>query len=509
MNGLQVGVANTVSLAGLQGKKVMIEATLLNGLPNFIIVGLPDTAVNEAKERLRASFYNLGIQWPNKRLTVNLSPADMAKSGAGFDLGIATAIIGALGFSTFSSQTLVLGELGLDGSVRGISGVLPRILVAKKLGFQRVVLPQENLAEARIVPDLEFVSVSHLSQIAVMLQVPKIELQEIVLQPKTKQDLPITQPLDFADVYGQDEVIWALEIAASGGHHVQMLGSPGIGKSMLAERFPTILPALTTDEAMEVAAIRSLCGEAVSALPTQRPISAPHHSATVAALIGGGSGIPRPGAISRAHHGVLYCDEFSEFKPTVIQALRQPLETGQIDLDRARAHVQYPAKFQLLTASNPCKCGFLLDGNGKCVCTSRERINYQNTLGGPIKDRIDISLVLTRPTTAALKMGGTLKSAQVKERVVQAREKQYRRNKNRVLNSQLSGKWLRKHTAPSENVTNLFTDLLGRGELSMRGVDRVLRLGWSIADLNNRDRPNDDDLMTAFMLRGEATGKFL
>lgn len=569
----RVGVARSINLLGLNGSEVLIEAALLPGLPNFTIVGLGDAAVNEARERLRAGLQNIGVSLPSKRLTINLSPADKVKSGSGFDLGIAGAIFGALEGVSLDPKTVVFGEIGLAGEVRQISGILPSLLLAWKLGFRKAIVPAANYHEAKLIDDLEIVAVSHLGQFARLLGIvgvpaPPLEIPAV----QTTVDVGNTYHGDLNEVCGQDEAIWALIIAAIGGHHVQMVGPPGVGKSMLAERFVDILPPLTSEEAIEVAAIKSVCGEQVDALPKRRPLVSPHHTASSAALIGGGNGIPQPGAITRAHHGVLYCDEFPEFANSVIQSLRQPLEQGWIELHRVRAKVRYPARFQLIAAANPCRCGYLLDGSGKCTCSVRDRLNYRSALAGPITDRIDLQLTLRRPKKVDLLLKGALSTEQAREKVQAGRARAAYRNREvlgivqkdnrgktsnivqlensvqfanttqeidslsradatprantaqpanrtrlansvqrsgaiQLTNASLPGSWLREHTQLSANSQRFLDALLERGDISLRGVDRVLRISWSIADYFERDRPNDDDFATAFSLRNESQGR--
>ncbi|MDO5026126.1 MAG: YifB family Mg chelatase-like AAA ATPase [Trueperella sp.] len=499
-----VGRARTVSLQGLLAQPVLVEAVLASGLPNFTIVGLADAAVNEARERLRSGFHAIGQRWPNQRLTVNLSPADITKSGTAFDLGIAVAVFGALGFSAVDSDALVLGELGLDGSIRGVQGVLPALLAAQQNHITRAIVPAANYAEAQLVSGLEVTPVDHLAQVARLLGAPTADVPPLVL-PENPVASGAAESIDMADVCGQEEAIWGLTVAAAGGHHALLVGPPGVGKSMLAQRLPGILPDLSAQAAVEVAAIRSVCGEAVTALPRRAPFSAPHHSATVAALVGGGSGIPRPGAITRAHRGILFCDEFPEFSTSVLQALRQPLETGWIELHRAKATVRYPARFQLIAAANPCRCGRLYDAPGSCTCTSRDRINYRAALGGPVRDRIDISLRLNRPSPAQLKSGGSVSSSQLREKITAARDRQLSRSANTgaVSNSELTGRWLRQNTKLSSRLNQQLEQRMVSGQLSMRAIDRILRLSWTVADLAGRAAPTDSDVMAAMMLRGQ------
>lgn len=497
-----VGRAHTLSLLGLEAVPILVEAVQLNGLPSFTIVGLPDAAVNEARERLRAGFHAISLPWPNRRLTVNLSPADVSKSGTGFDLAIAVAILGTMGYQ-LPTDAVVMGELGLDGSVRTIRGVLPALIAACEEGRTSAIVPEGNRGEAGLVAGVDVTAVQHLGQIAVRCGADcsfSFAAQGIA----ERIELPPPAAGDLADVYGQEQAIAALEVAAAGGHHMLMVGTPGIGKSMLARRLPGILPDLSPQAALEVAAISSLVGHQISELPTRAPLSAPHHSATTAAMVGGGTGIPRPGAITMAHRGVLFCDEFPEFSTRVIQSLRQPMEDGHIDLARAKASVRFPARFQLVAAANPCRCGNALDAPAKCTCTSRDHRVYRSSLGGPVRDRIDIQSVLRRPSKADLRRGSTATTAEVAARVSEARERQLRRLEGTGFthNAEVSGRWLRENTRLSGSVHEMFETALAHGDLTLRGMDRIMRLGWSIADLHGDDSPTDDALALAFALRG-------
>lgn len=497
-----VGRAHTLSLLGLSAVPIVVEAVQLNGLPSFTIVGLPDAAVNEARERLRAGFHAISMPWPNRRLTVNLSPADVLKSGTGFDLAIAVAILGSMGFR-LPGDVAVMGELGLDGSVRAVRGILPALVAAHEQGIYTAIVPHANEAEADLVDEVSVSPVRHLGEVALMCGAES-SFTMPTGEPRSFNANSISEAPDLADVYGQEEAIAALEIAAAGGHHVLMVGSPGIGKSMLAQRLPGILPDLGRGAALEVAAISSLVGERFSSLPARPPLSAPHHTASPAAMVGGGTGIPRPGAITLAHRGVLFCDEFPEFAPRVIQSLRQPMETGYIDIARAKASIRFPARFQLIAAANPCRCGNILDAPSRCTCTSRDNRLYQASLGGPVRDRIDIQSVLRRPSKADLRRGSTTSSAEVHQRVSQARERQIHRlsGTDADHNAAVPGAWLREHTPLSSASREVFENAISRGDLTLRGFDRVMRLAWSVADLAGHDVPSDDDLTLAYALRG-------
>ncbi|WP_216387933.1 YifB family Mg chelatase-like AAA ATPase [Arcanobacterium phocae] len=494
-----VGRAMSMTLIGISAQPVLIEAVILPGLPRCSIVGLPDTAVNEARERLRASFSQVGLPWPQERLTINLSPGALPKTGTGLDLGLAIAILCAQGYRPLTKRAMAIGELGLDGSVRPVPGVLPSVVAAKENGLKTVLVPQENAHEAQLVDGVNIVPVAGLAQIAQWMETGITQFDS---PGKNSLALPTKMPdqrLDMAEVYGQESALIATEVAVAGGHHMLMLGSPGVGKSMIAQRIPTVMPDLSADEAIEVAIIQSVQGQSCTALNFRPPLASPHHTASVAALIGGGSTIARPGAITAAHNGILFCDEFAEFSPRAIQALREPLETGYIDIARSSARVRFPARFQLIAAANPCKCGKALDGSGACQCTSRDLRSYQSRLGGPVRDRIDVVISLNRPTKADLNMGSTTTSARMRAKIECAQQRQYERQN--VRNSQLSGSWLREHTTLSNAISALFDNRLRMGQLSMRGMDRILKLAWSVADINEHAHPTDDDVALAFSLR--------
>lgn len=501
-----VGSAYTVVLRGLEGTMCLVEAVTMSGLPGMTLVGLGDTAVGEAKERLRASFLAANMPWPNSKLTVNMSPADLHKSGTGFDLALAAAVMSALGARGFDDRTVLLGELGLDGSVRGIRGVIPAVLCAQRQGFSKAIVAAANATEAALVPGMDVEPISHLAQLARLAGVkdaPEIDL--CFPEPVIESEEYIG---DLSDVCGQEESIFGLTVAGAGGHHMLMVGPPGVGKSMLAERLRGVLPDLTCEQAVEVAAIQSLSGLGFSGLPTRPPLQSIHHSATAPAIIGGGSGIAQPGAVTKAHCGVLYCDEFPEFSSAAIQSLREPLERGMVEINRARGTVTYPARFQLVAAANPCRCGKLFDGPGQCTCTARDRMIYRANLGGPVRDRIDINLVLRRPSRMALNAGGTVSTAQVRMQIEQARERQrlranhaqYRHGAGK-LNADLSGAWLRTNTHVDDALAQQFDRDLSIGAISMRAIDRILRLSWSIADLAGHDSPTTADLYIAANLK--------
>lgn len=507
-----------VSLVGLAGTIIEIEAEISSNLPSFVLVGLPDASLSEARDRVRAAAHNSGLALPGRRVTVNLSPASVPKRGASFDLAIAVAILASSGkVKAESAEGVIhLGELGLDGSVRGVPGVLPAVLAAKCAGWTKFVVPMENLDEAGLVEGVSVFGARNLAQVA-HFHGAHLEAEELLQfvggKPRPKQALE--EELDLADVVGQDDAVYALTLAAAGGHHMLMVGPPGVGKTMLAERLPSILPDLTFDESLETSALRSIAGiggpKAISELASKRPFEAPHHTASLTSLIGGGASLPRPGLVSLANHGVLFLDEAPEFQRPILEALRQPLESGEVLISRTAGLARFPARFQLIMAANPCPCG-RFSGNGRaCACPSSARLAYLAKLSGPLLDRIDVRLKLQQTSAAqvALARIGAKQvgrsSAEIRALVVEARERSGRRLRGTpwLINSQIPGSYLRKHLKIDGQATSMIDKALERGILSMRGYDRCLRMAWSNADLAGRDKVLSDDVAKAAILRGE------
>lgn len=504
---MRLGRALSVGLVGLEATPVDIEASVGGGLPAMVIVGLPDTALNEARDRCKAAVVNSGLPWPDHRVTVNLSPASVPKRGTHYDLGIVAAILVASGTVPTSrlEGTVLLGELGLDGGVRPVRGVLPAVLAAARAGCGHAIVPARQVREARLVEGIGVVGVRNLGELVAVLR--GLDVPEHL--PEPEPPLP-ERTLDLADVAGQLEARWALEVAAAGGHHLWMQGPPGVGKTLLAERLPGILPDLGTGEALEVAAVRSLCGlELGTGLPRRPPFSAPHHSASVAAIVGGGAGIAQPGAISLAHRGVLFLDEAPEFSPRALEALRTPLESGRIELMRSKAQTSYPARFQLVLAANPCPCGQGGRPGGACTCTPMAIRRYSERLSGPILDRVDISQTLRPMTQSYLRAAGTggEPTSAVAARVAEARARAAHRLAalGWTTNAEVPGPVLRRDLPLPEGVETLDRSV-ARGLLSARGVDKVLRLAWTVSDLGGADRPRSSDLHAALaMRRGDDT----
>ncbi|MDO5645339.1 MAG: YifB family Mg chelatase-like AAA ATPase [Dermabacter sp.] len=517
----------SMSLRGLEGTVVEVETEVSAGLPAFTIVGLPDSSTLQARERVRGACAHSGHSVASKRLTVNLTPAWIPKQGSNFDVAIAMSALASLGVMDprALSRVLFLGELTLDGELRPVPGVLPSLLAAARAGIDRAVVPVGNAEEAALVPGIQVSAIAHLAdavrdfggEASASVTVPSFEPS--ASPPGDPQGGPVRVGeadadgsafrggVDFAEIHGQERGTLAAQVAAAGGHHLLLLGPPGTGKTMIASRLPTIMPELDDARALELSAIASVAGvfDARAGLVRTPPFVAPHHSATPASIIGGGAGIAGPGAVSRAHGGVLFLDEAPEFSPRVLEALREPLETGDIALHRARGVTVYPARFQLVLAANPCPCGRAHGRGDACTCTAQQKRRYLTRLSGPILDRIDLRVRLGPARPAARRAGTTgLDSAHIRARVIEARGRQAVRLHGTPwrLNAHVSGRFLSEHMPLDGRDEAILTRALERGALTMRGRDRVRRLAWSVADLAGRDRPTSDDLATALDLRG-------
>lgn len=507
---MSFGRTRSVTLEGLAGAVVEVEAHLSGGLPAFMLGGLPDTACAQSPNRVKAAAASIGRSLAQDRITVNLSPASIPKNGSGFDLPIAVAVVAALAMVPPERvrDIVHLGELGLDGSVRPVRGVLPAVLSAARAGCRDVVVPVANAAEARLVPDIRVHAVNHLADLVAAYSGSSETLGLGVPDSAISPAVARADPPDLADVVGQAEARTALELAAAGGHHLFLLGPPGSGKTMLAERLVSILPRLSREQSIDVLAVRSLLGVTAGELDVEGlpPFVAPHHSATQAAIIGGGSSAVRPGAISQAHHGVLFLDEAPEFKTQALQALRQPLESGHVVVSRARATVRFPARFQLVMAANPCPCGLGFGKGVGCACSAMAKRGYIGRLSGPLLDRVDLQVHVPAVTRASLAGLTGESSAVVAARVREARDAQAQRwsSTSWRVNSEVPGSQLRRGRWRLPKSATVDIDrALDRAQLTLRGYDRVLRVGWSLADLGGRSTPVRDDLGTALTLRNQ------
>jgi magnesium chelatase family protein len=536
---------HAIALVGVQGHMVEVEADIENGLVALLLVGLPDTALREARDRIRSAIVNSGEQWPQRRITVGLSPASLPKRGAGFDLGICLAILGASGSVAAANlmDLVFLAELGLDGRLRPVPGVLPSIAAAAAGGFRRVVVPPENVEEAALVPGMQVISAANLAVLLSWLRARQrdgsasagdgVQVldsgaglmtagpaagrtpdgssagggQRAGLIGVAQAGHAVSAPsVDLADVVGQPVARRAAEICAAGGHHMMLLGPPGVGKTLLAERLPTIMPSLEPGAALEVSAIHSVAGTlpATRPLVTEPPFCAPHHTATKAAIVGGGSGVIRPGAASLAHHGCLFLDEAPEFDRDVLDALRQPLESGEVVIARSGLTARFPARFTLVLAANPCPCARTAAAGDVCTCTPMVKRRYLAKLSGPLLDRVDVKVEFLPVGRAELLSDRQLAepSAVVAARVAEARQRAGRRlaATRWRLNAEIPGSELRRSFRPVPGALAPLERAMDLGQISARGADRIIRMSWTLADLAGVDRPRTEEVGYALAL---------
>jgi len=481
----------SASTLGLNGQKIEIEVDITQGLPGITIVGLPDTAINEAKERIRLGLKNSGIILPQKRFVLNLAPAEVKKIGTAYDLPMAIAILKALELIQFpEKEYIILGELGLDGAVRAVQGILPITVYAKENNIPNLIIPASNAKEASLVDGVNILAISHIQDIIDHFD-PKVQT---TIQTTPKYDYiptPHISDIDMAYIRGQKLAKRALEIAAAGGHNVLMTGPPGAGKTLLSRTIPTILPMMDREEVLEVSQLYSIAGNLNSEQPliTSRPFRAPHHTASSISLIGGGS-FPKPGEISLSHRGVLYMDEFPEFPRLVLESLRQPLEDKIITISRAQGSLTFPADFMLIASQNPCPCGYLTDNDRECICSQAQIVRYQQKISGPLLDRIDMIINIEKVKTEELIQPSEVleeSSEQIRKRVESAREIQRRRFKNWDIktNSSMNIKQIQEICVLDKPSQQLLSQAVNKMNLSARAYNRILKISRTIADLSS------------------------
>ncbi|WJY92568.1 Competence protein ComM [Corynebacterium faecale] len=499
---MALGRSLTTAPSGVTAMVVTVEANVGPGLPGTFVVGLADASITESRDRIRTAVANSSLAWPKTKVIISLSPASVRKSGSHLDLAMAVAVLAAQSkdrdFQRNAAATMFLGEVALDGTLVPVTGILPALLAARDTGVDTVVIPAGNHAEAGLMDQPRVYLADNLRDIVGWLD----GLVDLDQAPR-RLELPSESHPDMRDVVGQPEARFAAEVAAAGGHHMMMLGPPGSGKSMIAQRLPGLLPPLDEQQRIEATVVHSVAGRTFDGPVLQAPFVAPHHSVSRAALLGGGSGNPLPGAVSLAHHGVLFLDEVSEIPASILDTLRTPLECGTVRIVRSRQDITFPASFQLVMAANLCRCG--AEQPTDCTCTGSARANYLNNLSGPLRDRLDL-MVQTHARGAVLSNTGEEATAPIAERVREARHRQAvrwsRAGLRDTVNATVDPHRLRREFPADEGAMAYLGVFLADGAVSQRGVDRALKLSWTLCDLEGGDRPNLDHVARALQLRG-------